>query len=33
MEDGDVVEQGNHQDLMALDQKYASLYRSQFASH
>lgn len=32
MEDGDVVEQGNHQDLMALDQRYANLYRSQFAS-
>ena len=32
MEDGDIVEQGNHQDLMALNGRYASLYASQFES-
>lgn len=30
MEHGDIVEQGNHEALMALDGKYANLYNSQF---
>lgn len=30
MKDGDIVEQGNHEQLMALDGFYASLYNSQF---
>lgn len=30
MKDGDIVEQGNHQDLLAADGFYASLYNSQF---
>lgn len=32
MEDGDVVEQGNHEELMTLDGRYANLYNSQFAT-
>ena len=32
MEDGDVVEQGDHESLMALSGRYANLYNSQFAS-
>ena len=28
--DGDIVEQGNHQELMAKNGFYASLYNSQF---
>ncbi|MCM1381593.1 MAG: ABC transporter ATP-binding protein/permease [Muribaculaceae bacterium] len=31
MKDGDIVEQGNHQELLAKDGFYASLYNSQFA--
>jgi len=30
MKDGDIVEQGKHEDLLAADGFYASLYRSQF---
>jgi len=30
MRDGDIVEQGNHQDLLASDGFYAELYNSQF---
>ena len=30
MEDGDIVEQGNHAELLASNGAYASLYRSQF---
>ncbi|WP_206424105.1 ABC transporter ATP-binding protein [Vaginisenegalia massiliensis] len=30
MEHGDIVEQGNHEQLMALDGRYAELYNSQF---
>ena len=30
MKDGDIVEQGNHEDLIAADGFYASLYKSQF---
>lgn len=29
MENGEIVEQGNHQDLLALDQKYAGLWKKQ----
>lgn len=32
MENGDVVEQGSHDELMALGGKYAALYNSQFAA-
>lgn len=32
MEDGDVVEQGSHDELMALGGRYAALYKSQFAA-
>jgi ATP-binding cassette subfamily B protein len=31
MEDGDIVEQGNHDDLLAADGAYARLYNAQFA--
>lgn len=31
MKDGDIVEQGNHQELLAQDGFYAELYKSQFA--
>ena len=31
--DGDIVEQGKHEDLLALDGFYAELYNSQFAEH
>jgi len=30
MKDGDIVEQGNHEDLLAANGFYASLYYSQF---
>ena len=30
MKDGDIIEQGNHEDLLAKDGFYASLYNSQF---
>jgi len=30
--DGDIVEQGKHQDLLAANGFYASLYKSQFES-
>lgn len=30
MEDGDIVEQGNHESLMNLEGQYAKLYNSQF---
>ena len=30
MEDGDIIEQGNHEKLMTLNGKYADLYLSQF---
>lgn len=30
IKDGDIVESGNHQELLALDGSYAELYRSQF---
>lgn len=30
MKDGDIVEQGNHEELLAKDGFYAGLYRSQF---
>ena len=30
MKDGDIVEQGNHEELLAKDGFYASLYNSQF---
>ena len=30
MRDGDIVEQGNHQELMAQNGFYAQLYNSQF---
>lgn len=32
MEDGDIVEQGNHEELMAVNGCYANLYNSQFAT-
>ncbi len=32
MEDGDIVEQGNHEELMAVNGRYANLYNSQFAT-
>lgn len=32
MEDGDIVEQGNHEELMAVKGSYANLYNSQFAT-
>ena len=31
MEDGDIVEQGNHDELLAADGAYARLYHAQFA--
>lgn len=31
MKDGDIAEQGNHEELLALDGFYAGLYKSQFA--
>jgi ATP-binding cassette subfamily B protein len=30
MKDGDIVEQGTHEELMAMDGFYAGLYNSQF---
>jgi ATP-binding cassette subfamily B protein len=30
MKDGDIVEQGNHEELLKADGFYASLYNSQF---
>ena len=30
MQDGDIIERGSHQELMALDGFYANLYNSQF---
>jgi ATP-binding cassette subfamily B protein len=30
MNEGDIVEQGNHEDLLAKDGFYAKLYNSQF---
>jgi ATP-binding cassette subfamily B protein len=30
MKDGDIVEQGNHEQLMAMNGFYAQLYNSQF---
>lgn len=30
MKDGDIIEQGNHEELLARDGFYASLYNSQF---
>jgi ATP-binding cassette subfamily B protein len=30
MKDGDIVEQGNHEELLAANGFYASLYNSQF---
>jgi ATP-binding cassette subfamily B protein len=30
MKDGDIIEQGNHEELMAKDGFYANLYISQF---
>ena len=30
MKDGDIVEQGNHEELLAADGFYAELYNSQF---
>jgi ATP-binding cassette, subfamily B, multidrug efflux pump len=32
MRDGDIVEQGNHENLMAANGFYKSLYQSQFES-
>ena len=32
MKDGDIIEQGNHQELLAKDGFYATLYNSQFDS-
>ena len=32
MKDGDIVEQGNHRELMARQGFYADLYNSQFSS-
>jgi ATP-binding cassette subfamily B protein len=32
MEDGRIVEQGDHESLLAADGAYARLYRSQFAA-
>jgi ATP-binding cassette, subfamily B, multidrug efflux pump len=32
MRDGDIVEQGDHEELLARDGEYAALYRSQFAA-
>ena len=31
MEDGQIVEQGNHNELLELGQAYAALYESQFS--
>ncbi|KUM70625.1 ABC transporter ATP-binding protein [Streptomyces griseorubiginosus] len=33
VEDGRIVERGTHETLLALDGRYAELYRTQFASH
>lgn len=33
VEDGRIVERGNHEELLALDGRYAELYRTQFAAH
>lgn len=33
VEDGGIVERGTHGELLALDGRYAELYRTQFASH
>lgn len=30
MKDGDIIEQGNHEDLLAMNGFYANLYNSQF---
>ena len=32
MADGNIIEQGNHKQLLAADDAYAKLYNSQFAS-
>ena len=32
MKDGDIVEQGNHDELMAVNGIYANLYNTQFSS-
>ena len=32
MEDGAIVEQGDHESLLSVDGAYARLYRSQFAA-
>lgn len=32
MKDGNIIEQGSHDDLLAADGFYASLYNSQFES-
>ena len=33
MQDGDILEVGNHQELMAKDGLYAKLYNSQFSDN
>ena len=30
MKDGDIIEQGNHEELLAMNGLYANLYNSQF---
>ena len=30
MKDGDIIEQGNHEELLAMNGFYANLYKSQF---